>query len=160
MYPTHDVDAQLLLATLIAAKRRPAELVELVAAAEFLGCPIKSASLWTAALKRAVSHGLIIVDGGAFTLTPAAQSVVAGLPKKADSEERIFLVRERLARYEPSAPGAELTLAEEQFEDALRTHASHARQGGANLLMPKPKPEESAPPRRGGRRPYAGGSRR
>ena len=56
MYPTHDVDAQLLLATLIAAKRPPAELVELVAAAEFLGCPIKSASLWTAALKRAVSH--------------------------------------------------------------------------------------------------------
>lgn len=160
MYPTHDVDAQLLLATLIAAKRRPAELVELVAAAEFLGCPIKSASLWTAALKRAVSHVLIIADGGGFTLTPAAQSVVAGLPKKADSEERVFLVRERLARYEPAAPCAELTLAEEQFEDALRTHASHARQGGANLLMPKPKPEESAPPRRGGRRPYTGGSRR
>lgn len=160
MYPTHDVDAQLLLATLIAAKRRPAELVEIAAAAEFLGCPIKSASLWTEALKRAVSHALIIEAGGTFTLTAAAQSVITGLPKKADGDERVFLVRERLARYEPEAPGAELTLPVEQFEDALRAHASQARQGGANLLMPKPKPEESAPPRRGGRRPFAGGSRR
>ena len=37
MYPINDIDAQLLLATLIASKRRPAELVEIVAAADVLG---------------------------------------------------------------------------------------------------------------------------
>ena len=37
MYPIHGTDAQLLLATLIAAKRRPAALTDIVAAAEFMG---------------------------------------------------------------------------------------------------------------------------
>ena len=52
MYPINDIDAQLLLATLIAAKRRPAELVEIVAAADVLGCPVESGNLWAESFRR------------------------------------------------------------------------------------------------------------
>ena len=45
MYPIHDTDAQLLLATLIAAKRRPAALADIVAAAEFMGFPVTAPAL-------------------------------------------------------------------------------------------------------------------
>ena len=52
MYPIHDTDAQLLLATLIAAKRRPATLQEIVAAAEFIGCPVTAPKAWETAFER------------------------------------------------------------------------------------------------------------
>ena len=49
MYPIHDTDAQLLLATLIAAKRRPAALTDIVAAAEFMGFPVTAPAAWATA---------------------------------------------------------------------------------------------------------------
>lgn len=160
MYPIHDVDAQLLLATLIASKRRAAELVEIVAAAEFLGYPIKSASQWAETLNRLSTHGLIAASDGGHALTPPAQAMVSGLPKKADGDERVFLLREKLSAYKPAELGAGPTASAEQFEEAMRAHAATARQGGKNLLMPKPKADEDAPRRSGGRRPFAGGRRR
>ena len=50
MYPIHDTDAQLLLATLIAAKRRPAALTDIVAAAEFMGFPVTAPGAWATVL--------------------------------------------------------------------------------------------------------------
>ena len=44
-------DAQLLLATLIASKRRPAALAEIVAAAEFMGCPVTASKAWASAFR-------------------------------------------------------------------------------------------------------------
>ena len=59
MYPIHDTDAQLLLATLIAAKRRPAALADIVAAAEFMGFPVTAPAAWATAFERFVTHGLL-----------------------------------------------------------------------------------------------------
>lgn len=166
MYPVHDIDAQLLLATLIAAKRRPAELADIVAAAEFLGCPVSAPRAWADALRRATSHGLILATettaGPTWSLSPAAQTLSQGLPKKAETAERVFLVREKLAAYTPAAPSAEVPVSEEQFNEALKTHAALAAQGGKNLLMPKPKAEPEDARRRGpgGKRPFGGGRRR
>ena len=36
MHPVHDVDSLLILATALSSKRRPAELVEIVSAADLL----------------------------------------------------------------------------------------------------------------------------
>jgi hypothetical protein len=161
MYPIHDIDAQLLLATLIAAKRRPAELVEIVAAAELLGCPITSASLWVEAFRRFATHGLIVEADGAYALTPRGQTLGEGLPKKAGTAERVFLVREKLSAYTPAEACPAIALSTEQLEHALRAHAAVALQGGKNLLMPRPKADDDERQRRGpGRRPFAGGRRR
>jgi hypothetical protein len=43
MYPVHDVDALLLIATTLSSKRRPAELVEIIAAADLLQVAIPAA---------------------------------------------------------------------------------------------------------------------
>lgn len=161
MYPIHDIDAQLLLATLLASKRRPAELVEIVAAAELMGCPITACNLWAEAFRRFATHGLIVAaDGGGYALTPAAQALGAGLPKKADTEERVFLVREKLAAYKPAEKSSSIPVSWEQFEEALVAHAAVALQGGKNLLMPKPKVDEDDQRRRGPGRPFAGRPRR
>lgn len=158
MYPIHDTDAQLLLATLIAAKRRPAALTDIVAAAEFMGFPVTAPGPWAAAFARFFTHGLLAADGEGYVLTPAAVQLVEGLPKKAEADERVFLVRERLAAWKPAGEHASVDIGAAQFEAALQDHAKLAKQGGKNLLMPKPKRDEEDERRRPyGRRP--GGKR-
>ena len=152
MYPIHDTDAQLLLATLIAAKRRPAALADIVAAAEFMGFPVTAPAAWATAFERFVTHGLLAAVGEGYALTPAALQLVEGLPKKAEADERVFLVRERLAAYKPVGEHAGIGIGAEQFEAALRDHARLAQQGGKNLLMPKPKRDDEDVRRR----PYGG----
>ncbi len=147
MYPIHDTDAQLLLATLIAAKRRPATLEEIIAAAEFMGCPVTAPKAWETAFERLSTHGLLVAEGEGFTLAPAAQTMATGLPKKAETDERVFLVREKLSLHKPTEKTAEIVVTTEQIDLALKAHAALAQQGGKNLLMPKPKREEDNRPR-------------
>ena len=158
MYPIHGTDAQLLLATLIAAKRRPAALADIVAAAEFMGFPVTAPAAWATAFERFVTHGLLTAVGEGYALTPAAVQLVEGLPKKAEADERVFLVRERLSAYKPVGEHAGIGIGAEQFEAALREHARLAQQGGKNLLMPKPKREEEDERRRPYGRKPAGSS--
>jgi hypothetical protein len=66
MRPINDIDAQLLLATLIASKRRPAELVEM-AAADVLGCPVTSGNLWAESFRRFATHDLMVAVDGRYT---------------------------------------------------------------------------------------------
>ena len=154
MYPIHDTDAQLLLATLIAAKRRPAALADIVAAAEFMGFPVTAPAAWATAFERFVTHGLLTAVREGYALTPAAVQLVEGLPKKAEADERVFLVRERLAAWKPAAEHAGIEISAAEFEAALQDHAKLAQQGGKNLLMPKPKRDEEDERRRPhGRRP-------
>lgn len=164
MYPIHDTDAQLLLATLIAAKRRPAALADIVAAAEFMGFPVTAPGAWATAFARFFTHGLLSATDEGYVLTPVAVELVKGLPKKAEADERVFLVRERLSAWKPAAEHAGVEhagvghagigISAEDFEAALQAHAKLAQQGGKNLLMPKPKRDEDDERRRPyGRRP-------
>ena len=157
MYPIHDTDAQLLLATLIAAKRRPAALADIVAAAEFMGFPVTAPAAWAVAFERFVTHGLLTTAGEGYVLTPLAVQLVEGLPRKAEADERVFLLRERLSAYKPATEHAAIAIGAEHFEAALREHARLAQQGGKNLLMPKPKREDEDVRRRPyGSRPGGG----
>ncbi|MCK9261635.1 MAG: hypothetical protein PHG21_18245 [Azoarcus sp.] len=158
MYPILDIDAQLLLATLFAAKRKPTELVGIVTAAELLGCPINSTNLWAESFRRLVTHGLIVMENEAYAPTPAAQAMATGLPKKADISERVFLIREKLSAYTPAEKSPSIPMTGAQFDEAIRAHKAIAQQGGRNLLMPKPKVDDDQ--RRPARRPFAGGRRR
>lgn len=160
MHPIHDIDALLLLAVGLASKRRPAELPEVVAATELIKGAIPAASKLAEAFTRLSAHGLLCESEGRFALTAAAQTIVTGLPKKADSDERVFAVKQKLFGYEATAEHPPIEMSEAQVVEAVATHRAFAQGGGQNLLMPRPKPAEGEVRRpAGGRKPFFRGRR-
>lgn len=141
MHPIHDVDTLLLLAVTIAAKRRPAELADIIAAIDLSQDSIPSATKLTQAFARLADHGLLSAVDDGFTLTPAALDVVARLPKKADADERLFIIRERLGAYQSAPPQTTITLTEAQLDAAIAAYRASAHGSAGNQLMPRPKPE-------------------
>ena len=139
MRPTPDVDVVILMATALASKRRPAELVEIVAAADLIQGFIPYADKLDEALQRLSSDGLIGAVAGGFTLTPAAQEIMAAQPKKAETEERIAALQDSLAAYTPKGEHATFQLPGEQLGAAILEHKNSRKATGKNLLMPKPK---------------------
>jgi hypothetical protein len=142
MSPIDDVDAHLFLSVLTACKRRPAQLTEIVSAAAFLGCPVISATAWSTAFSRLTEAGLIMLEGDGFALTDAGLSLSGKLPKKAEIAERTFLIREQLSAYGPVKRQAPIAISTGSIDEALQAHLIISKQGGKNLLMPKPKAEE------------------
>jgi hypothetical protein len=160
MHPIHDIDALLLLAVGLASKRRPAELSEVVAAAELIQGAIPAAPKLAEAFSRLSAHGLLCESGGRFALTGAAQTIVTGLPKKADSDERIFTLKQKLYGYEAAAEHPPIEISEAQVVEAVATHHASAQGSGKNMMMPRPKPAEGEVRRpAGGRKPFFRGRR-
>ena len=139
MRPVYDVDVIILMATALAAKRRPAELAEIIAAAEVIQGFIPFPDKLGDAIQRLSSFGLISGSESGFTLTPPAQEIMADQSKKADTEERIIATREKLAAYIPEGAHAGILLSMEQLSEAIMTHKASKKAPGKNLLMPKPK---------------------
>lgn len=139
MHPIHDVDVILLLAMALASKRRPAELVEIIAAIDMMQGAIPAELKLADAFARLASHGLISAVAACFTLTPAAQTIMAGQRKKADTAERIFVIKEKLTDYLPADEFPAIALTPEQLTAAIAAHRAAVKAGGAgkNLLMPK-----------------------
>ena len=160
MHPIHDTDALLLLAVGLASKRHPAELSEVVAAAEFVQGAIPAAPKVAEAFRRLSAHGLLRAAEGGFALTPAGEVTVTGLPKKADSDERIFAVRQKLYSYEAGAEHPPIEISEAQIDEAVAIHRASAQGSGKNMMMPRPKPaeDERRRPARG-RKPFFRGRR-
>jgi len=136
-----DVDVVILMATALASKRRSATLVEIVAAAELLQGFVPYPGKLGDALRRLSTAGLICAVDEGFALTPSAQKIVAALPKKAETEERLAAVRSALAAHSPTGEGSTVVLNSEQLAAAILGHKTATRQPGQNLLMPKAKPD-------------------
>ena len=149
MHPINDVDALLLLATALASKRRPADLVEVVAATELISREIPHAPKLVEAFHRLSTHGLISEADGGYALTEAAQGIVTGEPKKIEAEERIFLIKDKLSVYtgKPKHPAIELS--EAQVEAAILAHQTAVKAVRRTALTPKPKPAEEEKKRTG-----------
>jgi hypothetical protein len=141
MHPVHDVDSLLILATAISSKRRPAELVEIVSAADLLQNNIPNEAKLVEAFERLAKHGLIRSAGEGFELTEAAQEIVTGLPRKAETPERLFAIKDRLSVYNVKGEHAAITLAEADVTKAILAHRAAEKTTAKNLLVPKPKPE-------------------
>lgn len=141
MRPIHDIDVLILMATALASKRRPAELVEIVAAADLLQGFIPFVGKLGEAMQRLSAAGLVREEGGGFTLTPPAQEIMAALPKKADTEERIAALKDSLAAYKPKTESVSVPLTTAQLTAAILEHKSSRKAPSKNLLMPKPKPD-------------------
>lgn len=153
MYPVHDVDAILLLSMALAAKRRPAELVEIIAAADLAQGAIPSEAKLSESFYRLSAYGLICEQGGGFALTPDAQHMLTGQSRKAKNPERIHDIKEHLADYHLNGEHKAILVTEEQLGAAVLAHRAAKAGTGRNLLVPKPKPAEDSK-RLGQRKPY------
>ena len=154
MYPVHDVDALLLLAMALASKRRPAELAEIIAAADLIQGSIPSESKLEEAFHRLSMHGLIREAEGGFTLTPDAQKIMTGQPRKADAQERILGIKENLSAYNPQEEHPPILVTAEQLIAAVLAHRASGKTTGKNMLVPKPKAAEANNKRPGQRKPF------
>jgi hypothetical protein len=134
-----DVDVVILMATALSSKRRPATLVEIVAAADLIQGFIPYPEKLGEAIRRLSTAGLISAMEDGFTLTPPAEKIMAELPRKAETEERIAAVQGSLAAYESKEECASVVLTSEQLGAAIIAHKASKGTTGKNMLMPKPK---------------------
>ena len=141
MHPIPDVDVLLLLATALASKRRPAELAEIMAAADLLHGSIPLDVDLAAAFLRLSTHGLIGEAAGRFVLMPDALKLMAAVPrkKKTETAERLLAIRQELVGYRPKDEGTAIRLATEQVSAAILAHRTFLKSPGRNMLVPKPK---------------------
>ncbi len=138
MRPVHDIDVIILVATALASKRRPAELAEIVAAAELIQGFIPFVEKLGEAVQRLSSFGLISVSENGFTLTPAALEIMADQPKRSTTEDLIISIKGGLAAYTPKGESAAIQVTMEQLSAAIQSHKISRKAPGKNLLMPKP----------------------
>ena len=140
MRHVRDIDALLLLATTLASKRRPAELVEIIAAFDFLQTEIGPELRLREAFAHLSEDGLILERDGGYTLGPEAQKIMAAVPKKGDLAAKIFSIKDDLSTHTAEAPQPAIVIGEAQLAEAMAAHKDAGSGAGKNLLMPKPKP--------------------
>ena len=144
MTPIHDIDALLLLATALSAKRRPADLPVLMAALDLVHGNIPGEAKLAEALARLAVNGLLLAGDGGIALSADAQKMVEDLPKKAETAERLFIIRDRLSAYVVRGTHPAIEVAAEELRAAMLAHRAAGEGGAKNLLVPKPKPVDSA----------------
>lgn len=144
MHPIHDVDPLILLAIALSSKRRPAELVEVMAAIDLLQNNIPAEAKLAEAISRLAAHGLIVARDSCLALTPEAQQLVEALPRRAETAERLFSFRDSLSEYRASGTHEPVDISPDALRAAMVAHRAAAGSGVKNLLVPKPKPAEPA----------------
>jgi len=142
MHPIHDVDVLLLLATSLAAKRRPAELIDIMAAIDLLQNNIPAEQKLSESIARLSSNGLLAATESSLALTPEAEQLVVNLPRKAETDERLFMLKDRMSEYTMRGEHASAEIAPEALRSAMLAHRAASKSGAKNLLVPKPKPVE------------------
>ena len=150
MHPIHDHDPLLFLAVALAAKRRPAELVDVVAAIDLLQIAIPGEQRFVDSFARLAAAGLLIGQGEGIALTPAGLALFEALPKLSDGEERVYSVKQALSGYTPST-AEPLAVEFAAVTAAIAEHRAAAAGPARNLLVPKPKPAETSKSRPGQR---------
>lgn len=141
MHPVHDVDCLLLLALLMAAKRRPAELLDVVAAADLINGNIPGEAKLVESFERLSRQGLLVESLGGYALTAAGEDLAVGLSRKASPAEQLFVIKDRLSMYAGSEAHPPVVLSLAQATAAIVAHRSAEKLSAKNLLVAKPKPE-------------------
>jgi hypothetical protein len=150
MHPVHDIDVLLLLALALSSKRRPADLVEIVVAAEIVQGVTPANVRMMESFARLSTCGLICAQDGGFTLTAEAQKVMVNPSRTSDISRRIVSIKEKLASYEARNEHAPILLSAKEVAVAILAHRASAKAAGQMLLAPKP-PVESGKARPGQR---------
>jgi hypothetical protein len=151
MYPIHDADPLLLSATTLAAKRGPAALAGIVAAAELIAGSLPSGQRLAESFASLSRNGLIRAEGDGFALTPASERLMADQPKKGTSDQRLFHLREALAAFPAKGAEAEVVVTTAALAKAVAAHEASTAGSAKNLLVPKPKEADRTQARPGQR---------
>lgn len=141
MSPVLDVDVLLLFATALAAKRRPAPLVEIVAALDLIQGNVPSEEKLGGAFARLGERGLLVETAAGVALTPEAEKLIECLPRKGDYAQRLFELRGLLGACKVSEEGVAIVMEEGLCRAAIVAHRAAAAGSAKNLLVPKPKLE-------------------
>ena len=153
-----DIDITLLLAVGLSAKRGPADLPSLMAAVDLTPGALAAEFKLTDAFHRLSTHGLIMPCDGGVVLTTIAQEILAGLPKKATSDDvRLAQVKASLADYHASGEDEPIGITVEQVRQAIAVHRASTRAPAKNMLLPKARPAASLDTRK---RPWRKAPRR
>ena len=113
-----------------------------MAAVELLHGEIPAETKLAEGFARLSARGLIAEKDGAFTLTPAAEKLMEGQRRSAETPERIFMIKDKLAAYVPPAEFAAAVVAPWQLTAAIAAHRASGAGAGRNMLVPKPKAAE------------------
>lgn len=140
MYPVHDVDAILLLSLSVAAKRRPAELVEIIAATDLAQGAIPNETKLSDAFARLSAYGLILQSNGGYMLSADAQQMMESQRKKDDNEKHIYRLKVHLADFHLKGEHATIFISEAQLLEATEAHQAAKKSGVRSMLTRKPKP--------------------
>lgn len=142
MLPVHEVDAILLLSLAVAAKRRPAELVDIITAIALENDEIPTRNKLSEAFARMSACGLVLEIDGGYTLSADAQAMMASQRNKDDTAKKIERLKSHLADYQPQGKHQNIRVSHEQIIDAIQGfNAARNENYGKNLLTTKPKPK-------------------
>lgn len=139
MYPVHDADAILLLSLSVAAKRRPADLVEIVTAIDLAHGMIPSEHKLSDAFARLSAYGLIAEIDGGYTLSADAQAMMTSQRKNDDTAKKMFRLKEHLADYRLKGEHPTVQVNAEQLLAAIQAYRKE-RTSNRSWLIEKPKP--------------------
>lgn len=151
MHPIHDTDPILLLAVSLAAKRRPAELPEVVAAIDLLQEKIPGETKFIDTIARLSVAGLLIAVDGGLALTPAGETLIEALPRKRETGEQLLALKAGLGAYAPGAAHPAVVLLGSDVMAAFLAHRQASKSTAKNLLVPKPKAADTSKARPGQR---------
>ena len=143
MQSARDVDAFLLLTLALASKRRPAELAEIMAAADLSHGAIPYRDELGDAFHQLATHGLIREVDGCYTLTQEGEVIIAKQPKKAGTSALVASIVDSLLAHRGKDKHPPILISEVQLTDAIMAHRTAGQGAGKNLLMPKSKPPET-----------------
>ncbi len=141
MHPVHEVDAILLLSLSVAAKRRPADLAEILAAIDLAHGAIPSAAQLSKAFASLAAHGLIVGIDGCHTLSADAQKMMESQRKKDDTAKKILRLNEHLADYPLKGEHLIIKISPAQLLAAVAAYQTDKRTSSRNSLTQKPKPK-------------------
>ena len=139
MYPIPEVDAVVLLAISMASKRRPAALVDVVAAAALLQGFVIYPDKLGDAIARLSDKDLVQNSDEGLSLTEPAQQMMAGLPRKGEKEDHLAYLLGQLKIHRPQRQYPVIDFSMEALVAAVLEYKEAAKTPGQNLLKPKPK---------------------
>mgnify|MGYP003590697027 CR=1 FL=1 len=155
MHPIHDIDVLVLLALALSSKRRPAQLVEVITAAEIVQHVIPANLRLIESFSRLAKCGLICAMDSGFTLTSEAQTIMANPSRTNDTSRRIASIKEKLASYEAKSEHAPILLSAKEVSAAILAHRALSRITGNRLLATKaPAQGANARPGQRQRKPH------
>ena len=141
MHPVHEIDAVLILSLSIVAKRRPADLVEIVTATSLTQDTLPAAPLLSGAFARLSACGLVVGIDDSYTLSADAQEMLASQRKNDDNDKKLSRLMEHLARYKCKGEHPALPVSPEQLLVAINEVRTTRNSPGKSLLTSKPRPK-------------------